>query len=98
MFDDLLISRWRQGEQTVAADLGDTYQVKIAIPNADPQAMELEVGDYTMHLRVPGATGASKHTCRFAHQIDSERVSASWREGVLQVLLPKRRPRRITVE
>jgi HSP20 family molecular chaperone IbpA len=98
MFDDLLISRWRQGERAVAVDLGDTYQVKIATASADPQAMELEVSDYTLDLRIPAVTGASKHTCRFAHPIDSERVTASWREGVLQILLPKRRPRRIAVE
>jgi HSP20 family molecular chaperone IbpA len=98
MFDDLLISRWRQGERAVAVDLGDSYKVKIAAANADPQAMELEVSDYAMHLRVPAVAGASKHTCRFAHPIDSERVTASWREGVLEIVLPKRRPRRITVE
>jgi HSP20 family molecular chaperone IbpA len=98
MFDDLVISRWRQGERTVAVDLGDSYQVKIATANADPQAMELEVSDYGMHLRVPGVTGGSKHACRFAHPIDSDRVTASWREGILEILLPKRRPRRITVE
>lgn len=98
MFDDLLISRWRQGERTVAIDLGDTYQVKIDAANADPQSMELEVSDYAMHLRVPAVTGASKHTCRFAHPIDSERVTASWRDGLLEILLPKRRPRRIAVE
>jgi len=98
MFDDLLISRWQQGERTVAADLGDSYQVKIAIANADPKSMELEVSDYAMHLRVPAVTGASKHTCRFAHPIDSDRVTASWRDGLLEILLPKRRPRRIAVE
>jgi HSP20 family molecular chaperone IbpA len=97
MFDDLLVSRWRQGERVVAIDRGDSYQVKIATANADPQAMELEVSDYFLHLRVPAVTGASKHTCRFAHPIDTERVTASWREGVLQIVLPKRRPRKIAV-
>jgi HSP20 family molecular chaperone IbpA len=42
-------------------------------------------------------TGASRHTCRFAHPVDTERVTASWSEGILQIVLPKRRPRRIAV-
>ena len=66
-----------------------TYQVKIATADADPQTMELEVSDYLLHLRVPAVTGASRHTCRFAHPIDSERVTASWREGILQIVLPE---------
>lgn len=100
MFEDLLIARWRpdKGERTVAVDLGDAYQVQIAAANADPKSMELEVSDYALHLRIPAITGASRHACRFAHPIDSERVTASWREGILDILLPKRRPRRIAVE
>jgi HSP20 family molecular chaperone IbpA len=100
MFDELLIERWRpnQGERAVAVDLGDSYRVKIATANADPHKMELEVTGNTMRLRVPSGNGTSKHTCRFAHPIDPEQVSASWHQGILQIVLPKRRPRRIAVE
>jgi len=102
MFDDLLIARWRPragqpGERAVAVDLGGSYQVNIATAGADPHAMELEVTDYALLVRVPAKSGHTHSSCRFPHPIDCDQVSASWRDGVLQIILPKKQPRRITV-
>jgi HSP20 family molecular chaperone IbpA len=103
MFDDLLIARWRPrrghpGERVVAVDLGTSYQVNITTADADPHAMELEVTDYALLVRSPSKSGHTHNSCRFPHPIDCDRVTASWRDGVLQIVLPKKPRRRITVE
>jgi HSP20 family molecular chaperone IbpA len=103
MFDELLVARWRGrpsegGGRVVAADKGESYQVTIFTADADPQTMELEVSDHSLRLRLPSWSGSAQNTCHFPHPIDSERVTASWRDGVLQVTLPKKRGRRIVVE
>ena len=100
LFDDLLIQRWRQrdGERIVAVDLGESYEVKINAENTDPHAIELEVSDHVLQLRLPRVGGTGRHSCRFSQAIDSERVTANWRDGVLHISLPKRMPRRIPVE
>ena len=103
MFDDLLIAHWRPrtglpSARVVAVDLGASYQVNITTAGADPHAMELEVTDYALLVRIPAKSGHTQNSCRFPHPIDCDRVTASWREGVLQVILPKKPRRRITVE
>jgi HSP20 family molecular chaperone IbpA len=103
MFDELLVARWRGrpdsgGNRVVAVDQGESYQVTIPTADADPQTMELEVSDHSLRLNMPSWSGSAQNTCHFPHPIDSERVTASWRDGVLQVTLPKKRGRRIVVE
>jgi HSP20 family molecular chaperone IbpA len=104
MFDDLLVARWRPrggdqvGERAVAVDLGTSYQVNITTADADPQTMELEVTDYELVVRIPAKSGHAHNSCRFPHPIDCDQVTANWREGVLQVILPKKPKRRIPVE
>lgn len=103
MFDELLVARWRGrpgsgGIRLVAVDQGESYQVTIPTTDADPQTMELEVSDHSLRLSMPSWNGSAQNTCHFPHPIDSERVTASWRDGVLQVTLPKKRGRRIVVE
>jgi len=101
MFEELLVSRWRgrggSRDRIVAVDQGEFYQVTIPTANADPQTLELEVSDHSLRLRIPGWSGPQLNTCEFSHPIDSERVTASWRDGILQVTLPKKRGRRIVV-
>ena len=103
MFDELLVARWRgrsgfNNERVVAVDQGESYQVTLPTADADPQNLELEVSDHSLRLRIPGWSGSAQNTCHFPHPIDSERVTASWRDGILQVTLPKKRGRRIVVE
>jgi HSP20 family molecular chaperone IbpA len=102
MFDELLVARWRArpglGSDLVAVDHGESYQLTLPTVDADPQTMELEVSDHSLRLRMPSWSGSAQNTCHFPHPIDSERVTAIWRGGVLQVTLPKKRGRRIVVE
>jgi HSP20 family molecular chaperone IbpA len=101
MFDELLVARWRgrpgSSDRLAAVDHGESYQVTISTADADPNALELEVSDHSLRLRIPAWSGSVQNTCHFPHPIDSDRVTASWRDGVLQVTLPKKRGRRIAV-
>jgi HSP20 family molecular chaperone IbpA len=102
MFDELLIARWRGrlgpgGDRVVAVDHGESYRVTIPTADADPKTLELEVSDHSLRLSMASWSGPAQHTCHFPHPIDSERVTASWRDGTLQVTLPKKRGRRIAV-
>jgi HSP20 family molecular chaperone IbpA len=103
MFDELLVARWRGrpgsgSDRLVAVDQGESYQVTLPTADADPQTLELEVSDHSLRLSIPSWSGSAQNTCHFPHPIDSERVTANWRDGVLQVTLPKKRGRRIVVE
>ena len=85
-------------DRLVLVDQGESYQVTLPTADADPQTMDLEVSDHSLRLRTRSWSGLAQNTCHFPHPIDSERVTASWRDGVLQVTLPKKRGRRIVVE
>jgi HSP20 family molecular chaperone IbpA len=97
-----LTARWhgRQGsvgDRVIAVDKGESYQVTIPTADADPKTFELEVSDHSLRLNIRRWSGLVQNTCHFANPIDSERVTATWRDGVLQVTLPKKRGRRIPV-
>ena len=105
LFDDLLITRWREHrratlDRPLVSDLGPHYEVKVATAAIDPKAIEVEVSDLRLVVRFPGPAGAVEHTFNFAQPVESEAVSAKWDSGagVLAIVLPKKRGRRVTVE
>jgi len=103
LFDDLLIARWRDNprqtlERPLVIDHGLHYEVKIATGVAEPNSMEVEVSDLRLTVRFPGRTGVVDNTFNFAQPVESETVSAKWTSGVLSIVLPKKRARRVTVE
>jgi HSP20 family molecular chaperone IbpA len=103
LFEDLLITRWRESrrrtlERPRVIDHGLHYEVKVATAGAEPKALEVEVSDLRLVVRFPGAAGAVENTFNFAQPVDSEAVSAKWNAGVLSIILPKKRGRRVTVE
>jgi HSP20 family molecular chaperone IbpA len=103
LFDDLLITRWRESrrptlERPLVNDSGPHYEVRIATAGAEPNTMEVEVSDLRLVVRFPGTTGSVEHTFNFAQPVDCETVSAKWTSGVLAIILPKKRGRRVTVE
>lgn len=103
LFDELL-SRWRSGLAAKAApigalDRGDHYEVQIAADIAEPQALEVEVTESSLCVRVPqGALPRTEHRVNFARPVDRERTSARWANGVLTVTLPKQSGRRVKIE
>jgi HSP20 family molecular chaperone IbpA len=103
LFEDILITRWREKrrrtlERPLVNDHGLHYEVKVVTAGADAKALEVEVSDLRLVVRFPGPNGAVEHTFNFAQPVDSETVSAKWNSGVLAIILPKKRGRRVTVE
>jgi HSP20 family molecular chaperone IbpA len=105
LFDDLLITRWRENrrptlERPLVSESGPHYEVKVATGKIDPKAIEVEVSDLRLIVRFPGPAGAVEHTFNFALPVEIEAVSAKWDSGagVLGIVLPKKRGRRVTVE
>jgi len=103
VFEDLLIKRWRGpglvpnfGKALVAED-EENYQVKIALPDADPRKLEVEVSEWRLAVRAPMMQGLAESTLDFSHRIDIERVTARFDAGILEVLAPKARGRKIEV-
>jgi len=102
MFEELLIKRWRRpghvrnlGKAQVVED-EENYQIKMALPDADPQQLEVEVSEWRLVVRSLPAEGEEK-ALDFSHRIDTERVTARFGAGILEVLAPKARGRKIEV-
>jgi len=103
MFEDLLIKRWRRPERV--RDLGkalvvedeENYRIKIALPDTDPQKLEVEASEWRLAVRTSTAQGQGENTLDFSHRIDIERVTARFEAGILEVLAPKARGRKIEV-
>jgi HSP20 family molecular chaperone IbpA len=106
LFDDLLIGRWRQGrvaaesEHAVVHDYPDRYEVLIALGAADPGAVEVEVSERRLTVRIPdGPAGMNEGSFSFSEAVQRDAVRAKAREGVLAIVLPKlRRVRRVPLE
>jgi HSP20 family molecular chaperone IbpA len=101
----MVITRWREHrrptlERPLVSDLGPHYAVKVATGVIDPKAIEVEVSDLRLVVRFPTPTGPVEHTFNFALPVECEAVSAKWDSGagVLAIVLPKKRGRRVTVE
>ena len=103
-FDEMLISRWRRAierddfENAQVLDYSDRYEVRIAVPNADPERIEIDVAGQRLSVRAPaGAEGTFEGTYSFAVPIDAEDVQARWIDHTLIVIVPKQKPKRIKV-
>lgn len=104
LFEDLLIARWRENrprggvERALVFDRGSHYEVKVPTAVAEADAVAVEVSDWRLIVRYPGAAGEVENTFDFEHAIECERVSAKWEAGMLWVVLPKKRGRRVEIE
>lgn len=103
VFEDLLIKRWRGpgrvrslGKALVVED-EENYRVKIALPDADPQKLEVEVSEWRLSVRSTAEDGQEENTLDFSHRIDTEHVTARFEGGILEVMVPKARGRKIEV-
>lgn len=91
----------------------DGWNVRVALPGVDPKDVQIEVASNTLTIRgerrreethEPYMTeisyGRFERTLQLPDSIDSERVSASYRNGVLELALPLHesvKPRKIQI-
>jgi HSP20 family molecular chaperone IbpA len=102
-FEDLLIRRWRRpvrvrdlGKALIVED-EENYRIKIAIPDANPQELEVAVSEWRLTVRNTITLGKGEETLDFAHRIDTQGVTARFAAGILEVFAPKARGRKIEV-
>jgi HSP20 family molecular chaperone IbpA len=111
LFEDILITRWRPSART--RNFGDAfileddeaYRVRIALPAADPQDLDVEVSNWRLLVSIPipaARTGLAaarqQRTFDFAHSVEIERVKARFENGTLEIFLPKSTSRKIDVQ
>ncbi|HLK87632.1 MAG TPA: Hsp20/alpha crystallin family protein [Candidatus Binataceae bacterium] len=108
LFDEWL-GRWRGGGPAagsaggiagaVVVDRGQEYEVRIEAPVENPEVIEVEVNQVDLVVRIPAGTyPAVERRMTFASAIDRDRTVARWADGVLTIVLPKSRGRRIKVQ
>jgi HSP20 family protein len=102
---------------TPAADLrrdGDTWKVSLALPGVSPDKVEIDVVGRTLRVRgernseakaepvISEITyGRFEREFRLPEEIDAKHVQATYRHGMLELVLPlaeAAKPRRITVK
>jgi len=100
----MLISRWRRTaerdefENAQILDHPDRYEVRIAVPNVDPERIEIDVAGQRLSVRAPAGTEGTFETAySFAVPIEAEAVQARWTDHTLIVIVPKQKPKRIKV-
>ena len=85
----------------------DGWRVDVPLPGIDPRHVNLDAAGHTLTIRAeqPASndTGAARYEQSFAvpQFLDLEKISASYRHGMLQLMLPLKesvKPRRIHIE
>lgn len=104
LFDEWL-GRWRGGAAAgvstgaVVADRGEEYEVLVEAAVEDPKVIEVEISEAGLIVRIPrGAHPAVERRMTFAQPVDHERTTARWAAGMLTIVLPKLRGRRVKVQ
>jgi HSP20 family molecular chaperone IbpA len=103
-FDEMLISRWRRAperdefEKAQILDHPDRYEVRVVVPNVDPERIEIDVAGQRLSVRAPaGSEGTFESAYSFAVPIEAEAVEARWTDHTLVVIVPKQKPKRVKV-
>jgi HSP20 family molecular chaperone IbpA len=97
-FEDALLSRWRgaaAGHDAIVRDCGDRYELELNV-GVEPEGLEVEVIGNEIVVRRP--RGQLDGRFRFSSLIDADAVQARWSKGLLQIIAPKRKSRRVPVE
>jgi HSP20 family molecular chaperone IbpA len=104
LFDEWL-GRWHRGAAAgisagvVVADRGEEYEVRVEAAVEDPKVIEVEISEVGLMVRIPsGARPAAERRMTFAQPVDHERTTARWAAGMLTIVLPKLRGRRVKVQ
>jgi HSP20 family molecular chaperone IbpA len=101
--DRLLAERWRTAareafglEAATVSDCAGYYEIRVDTQRSERARMEVEVVGERVRIRLPdGAGGVMERSFSFPTPIDPASVSARLEDGVLVVIAPKQKPRRI---
>jgi len=101
-FEDIL-GRWRRvgadRAEAVVEDRGGEYEIRINMRGADPRSIEVEATGHALEVRTaPAGDSSTRRIFTMPAEIDCEAVSATWSNGVLAVILPKKAGRRIAID
>ena len=103
LFDEWL-ERWHGGAAAVSpnaviVDRGDRYEVRVEAAVEDPEVIHVEVTEAILTVRVPAGTDPEvERRMSFTQAVDQENTTAQWADGILTVVLPKLRGRRVKVQ
>ena len=85
----------------------DGWRVDVPLPGIDPQHVNLDAAGHTLTIRAEQPASNDAGAARYEHSLavpqflDLEKISASYRHGMLQLMLPLKesvKPRRIHIE
>src|SRR5687768_10287266 len=83
----------------------DAWKVSVAIPGIDPKNVVLDVSGTTVSIRAAQSNdtpyGRFEQTLTVPSAVDTEKITAAYRFGVLELTLPWKdsvKPRRIQIE
>ena len=103
LFDEWL-GRWHGGAAAVSpnaviVDRGDRYEVRVEAAVEDPEVIHVEVTEASLTVRIPAGTDPEvERRMSFTQAVDQENTTAQWADGILTVVLPKLRGRRVKVQ
>src|SRR3954468_7087828 len=91
------------GARLDAYRIDETFHIDIDLPGVDPAGVDITVGDEVLTVRaerkrVEGANGPVSRQVLLADPLDTDRLAASYENGVLTLSIPvreKARPRQI---
>ena len=102
-FFEEILGRWRSTgadrAEALVADRGGEYEIRINMGSADPHLIEVEASGHALEVRTaPAGDSSTRRIFTMPAEIDCEAVSATWSNGVLVVILPKKAGRRIAID
>jgi len=83
----------------------DGWRLRVALPGVSPENVEVNVAGQTVHIRAieregDAVTTRYEQTMTLPDTVDTEKVSATFRHGLLELTLPLKetlKPRRIEI-
>lgn len=103
-FDEMLVDRWKCGaasefEHTELADLPDRYEIRLASRGVEPGTIEVESRGQRLTVRASaGPYGRLESGVALAESVEPESASAAWARGVLTIIVPKHKARKIVLK
>jgi len=103
-FDEMLVERWGCGrgdafERSELLDLPDRYEIRISAEGIEERKIDVELHGQRLTVRAPaGVRGRLEASFSFREGVDASGATARWAGGVLTIVLPKDKPRRIALK